>query len=235
MSLICLVGIPASGKTTLAQRLASALPQFRVFEFDERTPGPSYHQFRKERLAEVEVYLQSSARSSEALLLDDTCHLRSMRRPYARLARRFALRFAEIYVECDLATALARNSRRQGVDRLEEATIQRVHGTLEIPEDAFRFTGNNFEDLLVFLKGPILRPESTSTLASSPGPDFPLDVLSRNAVAELKRQMPAFDGRLLSRIRREFVNGNRHLPCPDLASVSSLLRARYESALAKSD
>ncbi|CAJ0568487.1 unnamed protein product, partial [Mesorhabditis spiculigera] len=212
MSLICLVGIPASGKTTLAQRLASALPQFRVFEFDEHTPGPSYHQFRKERLAEVEAHLQSSARSSEALLIDDTCHLQSMRRPYARLARRFALRFAEIYVECDLATALARNSRRQSVGRLEEATIQRVHERLEIPEDAFRFTGINFEDLLAFLrrlesKEPPLRPKSTSASVSSPGPDFPLDVLSRNAVAELKRQMPNSDGRLLSRIRREFRSG----------------------------
>lgn len=114
---IWVVGLPGSGKSTLARGLRDALQGRGVdavlLQMDERRKDyfqePEYTP--EEREAAYRMFAEEAAglvREGRNVILDGSAYRVSMR----RLAREKIFRFAEIFVECDLETAMAREGAR---------------------------------------------------------------------------------------------------------------------------
>ena len=116
-ALIWFVGIPGSGKSTLAGRVAEALRSrgrtVRLLRMDVRRkayiPNPAYTD--DERETAYRLFAEEGARElhgSDIVILDGTAHMLRWR----QYARGLCDRFAEVYVACDLETAMAREAAR---------------------------------------------------------------------------------------------------------------------------
>ncbi|WP_338667002.1 adenylyl-sulfate kinase [Pseudodesulfovibrio methanolicus] len=114
---VWVVGLPGSGKSTLARGLHDALEGRGVhtvlLQMDERRkayfPEPEYTP--EEREAAYWMFAEEAAglvREGRNVILDGSAHKVSMR----RVARDKISRFAEIFVECELETAMAREAAR---------------------------------------------------------------------------------------------------------------------------
>jgi adenylylsulfate kinase len=114
---VWVVGLPGSGKSTLARGLRDALAERGVdavlLQMDERRkayfPEPEYTP--EEREAAYRMFAEEAAglvREGRNVILDGSAHKVSMR----RVAREKIFRFAEIFVACDLETAMAREAAR---------------------------------------------------------------------------------------------------------------------------
>lgn len=68
----------------------------------------------------------TSSSSDHVLLLDDNFPLRSMRLPFARIARQCGVAFAQIHVRCDLQVAIKRNQARDNVTHDESANVSHL-------------------------------------------------------------------------------------------------------------
>jgi tRNA uridine 5-carbamoylmethylation protein Kti12 len=124
MVLILLCGIPASGKSTLALQLAD-IYSFPVISFDDyetdktNWDAQSYHETRERALAVFRSHLESIA-SVGGLVLDDTFHLKSMRRFIYVLCRDQGIELVVIHVATNLETALLRNNDRGETNAVSE-------------------------------------------------------------------------------------------------------------------
>ncbi|WP_319584974.1 adenylyl-sulfate kinase [uncultured Pseudodesulfovibrio sp.] len=114
---IWVVGLPGSGKSTLAVGLREALLAKGVdavlLQMDERrkayVPEPKYTS--EERLAAYRMFTDEAVglvREGRNVIMDGSAYRVSMRRD----ARKKIFRFAEIFVECDLETAMKREAAR---------------------------------------------------------------------------------------------------------------------------
>jgi len=137
-TILCLCGIPGAGKSTLAQHLlraashsSAALVCFDAFqapaaEWDELT----FHVGRAAALQHLEQQLEQN----QVVVVDDTMHLRSMRREVYALGRARGVPVVVIWLRAPLALALARNSTRVPAYQVEESAIGRIHTALEPPD-----------------------------------------------------------------------------------------------------
>ena len=114
---VWIVGLPGSGKSTLARGVRDSLARRGVdavlLQMDERRkayfPEPEYT--REEREKAYALFAEEGAaltREGRNVILDGSAYRMSMR----RYARGLIPRFAEIFVECDLETAIGRESGR---------------------------------------------------------------------------------------------------------------------------
>jgi tRNA uridine 5-carbamoylmethylation protein Kti12 len=86
--LVLIAGIPASGKTTLAKGLESTAPTGVTvcrWTVDEHPNNGSLRTKNDALFSKVQSALQSGPRQIH--IIDDTFHLKSMRRRYVRLAQ----------------------------------------------------------------------------------------------------------------------------------------------------
>lgn len=114
---VWVVGLPGSGKSALAKGLARCLAErgqdVVLLQMDVRRkayfPNPSYTPQEREaayaRFAEEAAGLVAEGRN---VIMDGSAYRASMR----RYARTLIPRFAEIFVRCDLAEAIRRESGR---------------------------------------------------------------------------------------------------------------------------
>ncbi|CAJ0929604.1 unnamed protein product, partial [Mesorhabditis belari] len=210
MTLICLYGLPASGKTTLVRRISERIST-NVFSFD-LLPIEStiYAEYRKKCEQEVRHYLElhsETIRGKKAVVIvDDVCYLRSMRRVFHRMANKFGLNFVSICVSCSLADCLTRNAKRRSPQQVEEQTIRRLNEALEISDDSWIYN-ENLDDLMNYVNSLPLLDLPTTDLPSHDGQNSVCDVdmISREAVAKIRLSFESFDGRTMSQLRKEFV------------------------------
>jgi adenylylsulfate kinase len=140
---VWVVGLPGSGKSTLARGLHDALKDRGVdavlLQMDKRRkvyfPNPEYTE--DERETAYRMFAAEAAglvKDGRNVILDGSAHRVSMR----RAARKKISRFAEIFVECDLETAMAREAARPAgrvmADLYRKALLRKK-------------TGRNFEGL----------------------------------------------------------------------------------------
>ncbi|WFS61048.1 adenylyl-sulfate kinase [Pseudodesulfovibrio thermohalotolerans] len=140
---VWIVGLPGSGKSTLARGVRAALAARGVdamlLQMDERRkayfPEPTYT--AEEREAAYALFAEEAAgltREGRNIIMDGSAYRVSMR----RYARGLIPRFAEIFVHCDLETAMAREAGRpagQVMANLYRKALER------------RKTGRSFEGL----------------------------------------------------------------------------------------
>lgn len=114
---VWVIGLPGSGKSTLARGLRDALKNqgmdVVLLQMDERRkayfPEPEYT--GEEREAAYRMFAEEAAglvREGRMVIMDGSAHQVSMR----RYARSKIFYFAEIFVHCDLETAMAREGAR---------------------------------------------------------------------------------------------------------------------------
>lgn len=134
--LFVMVGIPGSGKTSIArERFGDAL---RVSPDDLRLmlTGKTF-ELRREPIVEritravLETLLAIAQAQGLDVLHDATDLTRARRRPLIKLARQHGLTPVAVFVRCDLATALARNSRRP--HPVPPTIVKRMHALLQEP------------------------------------------------------------------------------------------------------
>jgi len=64
-------------------------------------------------------------------MVDDNFYYRSMRHRYYLLCQHYSVTFFQIWVQCELSTAIQRNISRDGATHVSADTIQRMHALFE--------------------------------------------------------------------------------------------------------
>jgi len=114
---VWLTGLPASGKTTLAERLASELQRrgfvVQILDSDDLrqvlTPEPTYSAEERSWFYQVVAFIAGLLTENGVnVLIAATAN----RRRYRDHARQSIERFAEVYVKCSLETCMERDRKR---------------------------------------------------------------------------------------------------------------------------
>jgi len=244
--LIALCGIPASGKSTLAESVVRILQremQIKVVSTDDLRDEEYHRDFspEKERIVRCQTlriaadYLHRSV----SVIHDDTNYYSSMRHDLRMVAQRASAGFAIVHVATPLETAILWNSRRERP--VPEHVLRRIAERLDPPGsryawdtpvaviDMSEIQPTAAAEIVIKSLRCVMFPDNegvreaqsdSSSIASR------LDSLTRHVVAEyLSRHPEHRHGRRVSRVRREVL---RHALRSGLSDgqVLELLRAR---------
>lgn len=108
-----LTGLPGSGKSTIANALKKAHPDFTVLGMDELrkivTPEPTYSESEREIVYRALVYLSRKLTElGHDVIIDATGNLRKWR----DFARQIIPRYVEIYLRCPVELCIRREKTR---------------------------------------------------------------------------------------------------------------------------
>jgi len=116
-------GPPASGKSTIARRLAGRLEDLKIVSSDEFKRRTYEHMF-----AEAERWVGRV----KYLVLNGTFYRREWRDRIKEIADEKGERVLVVYVTCSLQTCLKRNESRR--ERIEEKAVRIIYNQIEKPE-----------------------------------------------------------------------------------------------------
>ncbi|RLI48840.1 MAG: hypothetical protein DRO73_08140 [Candidatus Thorarchaeota archaeon] len=216
-------GIPASGKTTLARAILTALVgtvRAEIVSTDDIRDKRYYEDFRPEREHAVRA---DALRRTEHLLQrglsvihDDTNYYASMRHELFSLANQQDALFAVVYVSTPLETAMRWNEKRHGPVPLE--VLQRIAERIDPPGERYGWdrpiavvdmSWVDPEEAARDIVARLCRMERIPVRAgksdtASEQRAVSLDTLTRRAVARYLAANPDLRGSpAVSRIRRE--------------------------------
>lgn len=152
--LIALCGVPASGKSSLAKRLATVLEvrrcpgerevvmvsndeiEKRLHSISTKPARAGWHAARFIAREQLRLHLERG----RCVILDDTLHLRSMRRQVRGMCSAIGSSYISLHMSVGVEVALLRNRRRPIQSRVSEETIRKIHGDMEIPNDGAHWT-----------------------------------------------------------------------------------------------
>jgi len=111
---IWITGLPGSGKSTVADALKKAHPEFIILRMDEMrkvvTPEPTYSDSEREMVYRSLVYLAKMLTElGHNVIIDATGNLRKWR----QLARQLMPRYAEVYLKCPIEICMERELQRR--------------------------------------------------------------------------------------------------------------------------
>ncbi len=109
-----ITGLPGSGKSTIADGIMRAYPDFVILRMDEIrrliTPIPTYSEDEREIVYRAIVYMAKVLyRLKHNVIIDATAN----RRRWRELARQNIQNFAEIYLRCPIDACQRREKERQ--------------------------------------------------------------------------------------------------------------------------
>jgi adenylylsulfate kinase len=138
---IWLTGLPASGKTTLAQALSRLLAErgiaVQLLDSDELrrrlTPNPTYSAGERDWFYDIVTFLAELLTSNGVNVLIAAT---ASRRAYRQAARERIARFAEVHVECPPRVCRARDSKGlwERADRGEITNLPGADAAYEAPD-----------------------------------------------------------------------------------------------------
>lgn len=110
---IWITGLPGSGKSTVADALKKAHPEFTILRMDEMrkvvTPEPTYSDSEREIVYRALVYVAKTLTEfGHDVIIDATGNLRRWR----ELARQLIPGYVEIYLRCPLELCTQREKQR---------------------------------------------------------------------------------------------------------------------------
>ncbi|TFG09938.1 hypothetical protein EU538_03575 [Candidatus Thorarchaeota archaeon] len=139
--LIALCGLPSSGKTTLAQAIASSLsPQdIKVVSTDRWRDKEYYEDFRpsREQMVRRRAFEETEAalKRGSNVIHDDTNYYASMRHELLELARNHETLFGIIHVATPADTAVLWNNERDSF--IPEMVIRRIEERMDTPGERY--------------------------------------------------------------------------------------------------
>ncbi|HMK55271.1 MAG TPA: adenylyl-sulfate kinase [Dissulfurispiraceae bacterium] len=112
--MIWITGLPGSGKSTVADAICSARPDFEILRMDDLrkfvTPQPTYSESEREIVYRALVYTAKWLSGfGNNVIIDATGNMRRWR----DLAREIIPRYAEIYLKCQIEICRAREEARR--------------------------------------------------------------------------------------------------------------------------
>jgi adenylylsulfate kinase len=110
---VWITGLPGSGKSTVANELKKAHPEFIVLRMDELrkivTPDPTYSASERDLVYRALVFLsQKLTELGHRVIIDATGNMRIWR----TLARELIPKFIEVYLRCPVQTCRKREKER---------------------------------------------------------------------------------------------------------------------------
>uniref|UniRef100_A0A0A9XV27 L-seryl-tRNA(Sec) kinase n=1 Tax=Lygus hesperus TaxID=30085 RepID=A0A0A9XV27_LYGHE len=143
VSLLCLVGIPGSGKTTVARAIENYVKgrsgNVVVIEYDSHIDNNvfargEWKDSRIHLLGKVEKIAEELTKTERksVVILDDNFYYRSMRYDVYKIAKKFNLGFGQIFLDVPLEVCIRRNMSR--TKPLNSETINKMKALLEPPE-----------------------------------------------------------------------------------------------------
>ncbi|KAK6749068.1 hypothetical protein RB195_001588 [Necator americanus] len=189
MSLLLIMGLPAAGKTTLCSKITERLPNAIVFSLDDVNGRWSdefrAHTDRKSFEQCVRFFLEQNCDEEfdRTVIVDDNFYLRSMRRPFERMARAFGLRYCCVLVDCDVQDALHRNSSR-GENRVSDETILKMDREMEVPADALLHRYQGVEEILQRVNGLRMKRVQSSKRSPSESSRWPNTCFCQESCSE---------------------------------------------------
>ena len=135
-TLVVFSGCPGSGKSSFINALKSFI-KFHSIQIDDileefkEFSAEIYHQSREKLLKNTEYYLSEG--NLEIIIVEDTNHLKSLIKPFRRLAKKYNAKFLHVILNISLDNALERNSLRNIY--IENNTIIKIHN--QITSEAF--------------------------------------------------------------------------------------------------
>ncbi|XP_014282360.1 L-seryl-tRNA(Sec) kinase [Halyomorpha halys] len=158
VSILCLIGLPASGKTYLASLIEKnklGFTEILHFCYDNliewNTDQTIWKEERKIILLNVEDTIISFLNKKQPMhklliILDDNMFYRSMRYVFYQLSQKYRAKFCQVYVKTSLETCLMRNYNRD--QPLPTNQILNVNEKMEVPVDY-----NNWEKNTLTVSG----------------------------------------------------------------------------------
>ncbi len=204
--LVALCGIPASGKTTFAEKLMRELSKdydVKIVSTDTWRDESYYSDFkpekehvvRKKALEETESFLSDGI----SVIHDDTNYYSSMRHELYNLANDNECIFLVVHIATPLAIALEWNKAR--TPKIPPEVIEKIHGKMDIPGEKYAWdkalrTINlqtvNIEAEIAHIRRYIQTSEPASShIQSVSGVSEKYDEFTRRIVSEFLKDEPS--------------------------------------------
>jgi len=129
MEIVVLVGIPGSGKTTIAK---NSFPNHKRINLD------TVHTRSKE-----DEEIANSFSNGKDLIIDNTNTTKKSRSKYVQMAKLFGVPIRAVYVKCPVDIALKRNASRTGKERVPDSAVRFYNKIIQPPtvEEGFDSVG----------------------------------------------------------------------------------------------
>lgn len=194
-TVVVLVGLPGSGKSTIARQLCETRQSSVHIEYDAVAASLSevddLAAWRRSRTVALEGLIKYLKESARLVVLDDNFHLRSMRKAIYQICRNHAaigivIYFGVVFIETPVDLCLDRNAKRGGRNRVADDTITKMSAKLEPPDtsksewdsNSMRFKGDKVDLCVIF--DWLCQLENGAPLA----PTLPADIASEEVLHE---------------------------------------------------
>jgi O-phosphoseryl-tRNA(Sec) kinase len=245
--ILALCGLPASGKSTLADAICKALDyKVEIVRTDEWRDMAYYTNWKPEKERPVREKALARVRDlineGTSVIHDDTNYYTSMRHELFQIATENKCGFAIIHVATPVTVALRWNKEREG-DQVPDSVIEDIFERFDNPGRRYLWDDANLEvsleiqavdevvpEILNILEElePALEPKSRLV---TPTEFEKLDTETRLVVSRFLQEHPALRGnRKVSITRREFLSRASERKIP-VKGVHNLLWAKLSELL----
>lgn len=153
--ILVLLGLPGSGKTTLARKLTTFISEWHhnavinCVSFDDLVPlqvqaeiasatsDQTTKACRSSMKDSVESFLCSVKESPCIVIVDDNNYYRSMRYEYYQLAAQHRVGYLQLYLDCSLEAAEFNNTLRPEANRVPVSVISAMQQKFQVPSEAW--------------------------------------------------------------------------------------------------